>query len=399
MKKSSVVNSSSTPSPQLKPELKAVLGSLDVQLEEELSRYRRYRRQTTPPPAPKPTNSYTQKPSEVLSVSQTESNIEPSSAPSKPVGKTQAPKTPSGWESVVIPTSAPLAARSEQTESESSVNGHSSSTTPRNPYEPQGYLESSEKLVRSLEERRARRRQRSWAASLFTPIGIGSMVLFLFSCIGLGYLVMSPSGMATLGLNRWLRFNNQNASEENEITNPRALEPQPNLANREFVDLNLNTLSNVNPNPNPIPAPAPQTPPPANSQNVTPPSPPPSGPTMNNLTNELLPDPVPPTPRPAPAPAPAPTPTPQPPGGAATRPNANPVRANDGLYYVVISYTDERSLQRAREVVPDAYVREFQTGVKVQMGALDNADAAKRLAEELRVQGISVQYDTPSRGE
>jgi alkanesulfonate monooxygenase SsuD/methylene tetrahydromethanopterin reductase-like flavin-dependent oxidoreductase (luciferase family) len=122
---------------------------------------------------------------------------------------------------------------------------------------------------------------------------------------------------------------------------------------------------------------------------------------MSNLTNELLPDPVPATPKPAPAPtvAPVQTPTPQPPAGAATKPNTAPVRANDGLYYVVTSYTDERALEKVREVVPDAYVREFKTGVKVQMGALDNQAAAQRLAEELRVQGVSVQYDTPKTGE
>jgi cell division septation protein DedD len=120
---------------------------------------------------------------------------------------------------------------------------------------------------------------------------------------------------------------------------------------------------------------------------------------MSNLTNELLPDPVPPTPKPTTAPAPAPAPVPKPAAGAATKPNTNPVRASDSLYYVVTSYTDERSLEKAREVVPDAYVREFKTGVKVQMGALDNPEAAKRLAEELRVQGISVQYDTPKAGQ
>ena len=402
MNQSSVVNSNKSSDAQLQPALKAVLGSLDVQLEEELSRYRRYRRKTTPTPtsAKPPSSSYTQKPSEVLSVSAGESNIEPSSAPATPVAKSPTSQIPSGWESVVVPSSAPLAPRLSETESGSSTNGHSSPPSPVNPYAPQGYLESSQQLVSSLEERRARRRKRSWVGSLLTPVGIGSMLLFLLSCIGLGYVVMSPSGMATLGLNRWWKFN-QNPQQTDETADPRPLEPKPNLAAREFVDLELSTLSNINPNPNPIPAPTTQTPVPPNAQNLTPPSPLPSGPGMSNLTNELLPDPVPATPKPAPAPtvAPVQTPTPQPPAGAATKPNTAPVRASDGLYYVVTSYTDERSLEKVREVVPDAYVREFKTGVKVQMGALDNQAAAQRLAEELRVQGVSVQYDTPKTGE
>jgi hypothetical protein len=406
MSQSSVVNSSQS-SDSLQPALKAVLGSLDVQLEDELSRYRRYRRKTTPATAAKkPSNSYTQKPSEVLSVSDGENNIEPSSPPSSQ-SKSSSSQTSSGWESVVLPGSAPLAPRSPKTQLQSEPSYANSSGSPftsssSNANEPDGYLESSQQLVKSLEERRAKRRQRSWAASLFTPVGIGSMLLFLLSCIGLGYVVMSPSGMATLGLNRWLSKLNPNAQQTDETTDPNtieSIEPQPNLAAREFVDLDLDTLSNINPSPNPIPAPTTQTPTPTNGQNLTPPSPLPSGPGMSNLTNELLPDPVPPTPKPTTAPAPAPAPVPKPAAGAATKPNTNPVRASDSLYYVVTSYTDERSLEKAREVVPDAYVREFKTGVKVQMGALDNPEAAKRLAEELRVQGISVQYDTPKAGQ
>ncbi|MDY7023646.1 MAG: SPOR domain-containing protein, partial [Cyanobacteriota bacterium] len=162
----------------------------------------------------------------------------------------------------------------------------------------------------------------------------------------------------------------------------------------EFVELDLDTLSNISPNPAPIPVVPPA--PAANSQNLTPPSPLPSGPGMNNLTNELLPEPVLPTPKPA---APAQTVTPKPASGAATKPKTNPVQAPDGLYYVVTTYTNPQSLEKARTVVADAYVRDFKTGKKVQLGALDNPEAAKRLAEQLRVQGISVQFDAPKTGE
>ncbi|MFO7090604.1 hypothetical protein B9R42_15245, partial [Arthrospira platensis PCC 7345] len=108
-------------------------------------------------------------------------------------------------------------------------------------------------------------------------------------------------------------------------------------------------------------------------------------------------------PAPAPAPAggttpqanastPANTPTP-------TQVNANPVRAEDGFYYVVTDYENEARLETVRQVVPDAYIRRFKTGVKIQMGALGDAESAKLLAEELRAEGIAVQFDTPSPGE
>ena len=53
MSQTSEINSPQPSQPELKPQLKAVLGYLDVQLESELTRYRRHRRrnkQTTPDP-------------------------------------------------------------------------------------------------------------------------------------------------------------------------------------------------------------------------------------------------------------------------------------------------------------------------------------------------------------
>lgn len=331
--------------------------------------------------------------------------IEPSFSPtSSSQSQTPSSESPTGWESVVIPQSAPLAVRSNQ------ENTHSSTTSQETPTRDQvnpspseesptglnGYLESSEKLVKSLDERptRSRRRQRSGVASLFTPVGMGSMLLFLASCLTLGYVVLSPSGMESLGLNRWFKFNAGGTNSEDAAeTTIEAVEPQPNLANREFVDLDLNTLSNINPSPTPIPSATTQPSTPAPNNNLTPPSTLPSGPGMNNLTNELIPDPV------APTPKPAPQVTPKPATGAATKPKTEPIEAQDGFYYVVTTYNGERSLDKAREVVPDAYVREFETGVKIQMGALDTPASAQLLAEELRVQGISIQYDTPKAGE
>jgi hypothetical protein len=113
------------------------------------------------------------------------------------------------------------------------------------------------------------------------------------------------------------------------------------------------------------------------------------------MTNELIPAPTWVTPQPQPQPQPVQTPTPQPPGGAATRSPAQPVEAEDGYYYVVIDYQNDGSLEQAQAAIPDAYVREFKTGTKVQMGALEDAATARKLAEQLRVQGLTVEFDVP----
>jgi hypothetical protein len=72
-----------------------------------------------------------------------------------------------------------------------------------------------------------------------------------------------------------------------------------------------------------------------------------------------------------------------------------PARAADGFYYVVTDYTDEKSLQQARTAVPDAYVRNFSKGVKIQMGALNDAASAELLVKELQAKGVKPQYYQP----
>ncbi|NEP46861.1 MAG: hypothetical protein F6K35_49835 [Okeania sp. SIO2H7] len=69
-----------------------------------------------------------------------------------------------------------------------------------------------------------------------------------------------------------------------------------------------------------------------------------------------------------------------------------PIQSPDGWFYVVKEYAGENSLDQAREIVPDAYIRQTTDGPKIQMGALLDAESAKRLLKELEEQGISAQY-------
>lgn len=422
MSQASEIKSPQPSQPELKPQLKAVLGYLDVQLESELTRYRRHRRRTkqTTPDSSGQTSPQFEQATDAVAVAMN------GSAASE--GKLFEPQTqPSGWETVVDAKSAPLAiATQAPSTTPPQTNGAEpavsfSLKSPASPKTPSdGYLESTEALIKSIEERRSHPQEnRSLVASLLTPLGITSMVLFLLSCTALSYVISSPSGRNSLGLNRFFPTPTANptpAQPPTLATTETSLPPtdslSPNLAAKEFVNLNLDTLSHINPNPNPVPLPSVPAPlPPSPATTLPAPSNNPtssSDPGLNNLTQELLPKkPVIPAVTPPVTGQGTNTSTIQPGGGAtptvatarATTPTparpTEPIKSGDGYYYVVLDYKGERSFEQAKEVVPDAYIAEFKTGKKIQLGALTDAAGAKRLRDELQVQGIPAYYDVP----
>ncbi|WP_293146801.1 MULTISPECIES: SPOR domain-containing protein [unclassified Microcoleus] len=405
-KRSSVESPSQSSSTPIKPALQAVLGCLDVNLEAELTTYRRHRRRA-------------------------EQWVSPSVRSGQPTATTEPQKSqnlPQAAEEAQQPLSLPLSLGGVQGDSPlaTTLGGTKISS---NTFAPNNYLESSEKLIESLDEAKAEpAEERSLAASLLTPLGLSSMLLFLLSCTALGYAVMHPSSLVKMaGLNRFLDrtsttpSTNESPAATTVDSSSKELPKAPNLASKEFVELDLNTLSNVNPTTSPIASPSPKASIPPN-----PPAPPaPIGavpiPTedgnpargreqgLNNISTALLPSPspsaaqtvptlptLPPTPSPAqPAAAPtvaASTATAAP---AAAAPLGRPTRASDGFYYVVTDYTNEKALQQARIAVPDAYVRNFSKGVKIQMGALNDSASAERLAKELQAKGVKPQFYQP----
>lgn len=394
--------SSSTP---IKPALQAVLGSLDVNLEAELTTYRRHRRRAEQWVSPsvrtgKQTATTEQQLAQKLPLEAAEETQQPLSLPLSLAG---------------IQGDAPLATTRGGTKLSSSA------------FAPNNYLESSEKLIESLDESKAEPAvERSLAASLLTPLGLSSMLLFLLSCTALGYAVMYPSSLAKMvGLNRLLALrapspSDSPASTAISDTGTKELPKAPNLVSKEFVELDLSTLSNVNPTASAIPSPSPKASIPPNP--AAPPGPSAAVPIptedgnpargreqgLNNISTALLP-----SPRPSAQPVPTlptlpPTPSPAQPAAAspatasrataspaAASPLGRPARAADGFYYVVTDYTDEKSLQQARTAVPDAYVRNFSKGVKIQMGALNDAASAELLVKELQAKGVKPQYYQP----
>ncbi len=390
--------SSSTP---IKPALQAALGCMDVSLEAELTTYRRHRRRA-------------------------EQWVSPSVRTGKQTATTEQrlaenlpPDAPETQQPLSLPLSlggsqgdAPLATTREGTK----LSG--------NAFAPNKYLESSEKLIESLDEKTAEPEvERSLAASLLTPLGLSSMLLFLLSCTALGYAVMHPSSLARMaGLNRLLDRTTPSSSDNRantatSDTSTKELPKAPNLVSKEFVELDLSTLSNVKPTasstiaspspkasipPNPAAPPGPSAAVPIPTEDGNPARGREQG--LNNLSTALLPSPSPsaaqpvptlPTLPPTPSPAQSATAAPAAAAPAATAPLGKPTRAADGFYYVVTDYTNEKSLQQARTAVPDAYVRNFSKGVKIQMGALNDAASAERLAKELQAKGVKPQYYQP----
>lgn len=397
--------SSSTP---INPALQAALGCLDVNLETELTTYRRHRRRAEQWVSPS-----------VRPSTKTETtNQQP--------GQNQPPTAAEPTEqSLSIPLS--LGASSGEPPRTTTAGG----SQPIKPFistpPPNKYLESSEKLIESLDSPTAEAtEERSLAASLLTPLGLSSMLLFLLSCTALGYAVFYPSSLAKMvGLNRLVGSNtpSETQSSASKVTDTRSneLPKAPNLVSKEFVELDLSTLSNVKPTSSPIASPSPKAsiPPtpaavsdssgavPIPTEDGNPPTIKEKG--LNNLSTALLPSPtnnvaqtvptlptLPPTPSPLasnsvnPAPASPAVPSPAP---AATL--GSPARASDGFYYVVVDYTDAKSLEQARIAVPDAYVRKFSKGVKIQVGALNDAASAQRLVKELQAKGLKPQYYQP----
>ncbi len=391
----------------IKPALQAALGCMDVSLEAELTTYRRHRRRAEQWVSPSVrTGKQTATTEQQLAENQ----------PPEARGQTQQPLS--------MPLSlggsqgdAPLAT----TKGGTKLSG--------NAFAPNKYLESSEKLIESLDEETAEPAvERSLAASLLTPLGLSSMLLFLLSCTALGYAVMHPSSLAKMaGLNRLLDRTTPSPSDNSGTTaksdtGTKELPKAPNLASKEFVELDLSTLSNVKPTASSIASPSPKASIPPNP--AAPPGPSAAVPIptedgnpargreqgLNNLSTALLPSPspstaqsvptlptLPPTPSPAQSTTAAPVaaaPVTASPAATAA-PLGRPIRAADGFYYVVTDYTNEKALQQARTAVPDAYVRNFSKGVKIQMGALNDAASAERLVKELQAKGVKPQYYQP----
>ena len=411
MSQSSLAKSTKSSIYQLNPTLQAVMDSLDVQLEAELTRYRKYRKRTEQSQVSQQnSNKQIYKTPELISVSpgddQTTSPLplsEPKSLLEDPkISSTSANKNSPVEIEPPTPSELTMANRGDAEarngEKQTSQLGTDNSTV------PDDNLESSEKLLESLDKLKSRRQEQpNYLGSLFTPLGIISMFLFLISCTTLGYVLMNPSGLKNLGLDRLLRNTSaQQDTDETTAGNGQNREEQPlpkspDLASQEFVDLDLNTLSNVNPQPSQFPSPTatlkPAVPPPisGSSNTVAQPTYKP-GAELDNLSSTLLPQStqsanqqsVVTTPS-----SPVPSPTVK---NSDSSQITTPIQSENGWYYIVVDYVNEESLYNAQQIVSDAYIRETSNGMKIQMGAFWDPAKAKEFLQELRQEKLDAKY-------
>lgn len=394
------------------PTLRAALGSLDVQLEEELARYRKQRRAVPVMAASRIGQPPSHPPLEVVNLHLPSSPVAASALP--PTEETAAKSFPGGVDTPdSIVNSAPqnqLAAATgakigEELGSSSLVASHNPSATTA----PENYLESSEQLLKSLAEESAESKEEvetsSLADNLLTPLGMGSMLLLLLSSASIGYLLFNPALVQRLGLNRFFPGAAPVAISPSPVatTSPSIAPPaiSPNLANGGLENIDKNGISNLKPSENPARSPIPSVPSlPSPSAVVTPGRTNPaivSG--SPDLAGQLG---IPPVATPlATPPSPAvPKPSPSPSAAARPAPAPSPTATNprrDTYFYVVAVYDGDRSLAQARTIIPEAYLAEIPNqGTQIQMGAFLVEAEAKALIQELKQKGITASVYQPN---
>jgi hypothetical protein len=289
----------------INPVLQAALSSLDVQLEEELARYRRQRAGHSVSSPRGLRRHQTRKPLDLISIEQPRGQTQQralgmSKAPvmSFPLAmgnQTPAAEPPHETTQETIAQTSQLDARSSaisepgntlvfplSTKSTVDNSGSEPSvtqlTSPResagietdplaaDQAPPDDYLESSEKLLQSLsEEEETVQPEKRSPNRLLTPLALGSILLVLLSSATLVYLVTNRSLVTALGLDRLFGSKTPDTSSSPTETtvakgNPSKDAPianGPNLATEEFVDLNLDTLSHLQASPTPSASPSP----------------------------------------------------------------------------------------------------------------------------------------------
>ncbi|MEM9482245.1 MAG: hypothetical protein AAGA83_00985 [Cyanobacteria bacterium P01_F01_bin.116] len=397
----------SGPDTEIDPQLENVLRNLNVNLEDELMRYRRQRHGRVPPPPP-PRRTAQLKTIDLISVPATPGDSVPieSATPPPP------PPNPFLKQQLSEPEEDPELAELEQMmvqdTSTEEVSGAETDEellpVPVSDMPTEGYLESSEELLKSIAEEQT---EPESVPEPYSPerknnslLKLAGLVLVLLGGIGVGFAITYPSQLQNLRSQLWPAGEpddielTETADTPAEPASPLPSAdpsdasvdgykpPGPDLSTQEFKDLDdvqdLVTLELDTPNSTPFPpvsnpaqTPIPTTP--AVGQPAQSPA----------LSSSAAPGtPAPATTPPAPAPAAAPTP--------ATTPAAG------SNFYVVSAYTGDASLNKARELVPDAFVRNFNAGARIQLAAFDNQAQAEDQVAALTQQGAVVELFGPT---
>ncbi|MFB2835520.1 hypothetical protein [Floridanema evergladense] len=384
------------------PVVQGVLSCLDMQLEEEIALYRRKRSSKPVPQKPVSKSSVGQKGLNLISVPARESQVELLTPSIKEVKE-------DGAETLLnddreTTTAIPILNGKASVAEEAKLELPSPSPSLRKPGVgkelPDEYLQSSEALLKSLDDDEFVESTASPNNKLMTPLGIGSLLLLLVGAATLGYVAMNPATINHLAGNKGSDSASKVAAGGGK--NAGGIPNTPNLAQQEFVDLNLRTLSTVNPRGSAVNQAVPgatktQVP-------VNPPAPLPSPAAVTSrldLPSALIPPAVqsgilPPQIVQPPIPKTTPTVASSPKAKAAAI-NKTAVKKTtaakkaENKFLVVMSYGGDRSLAQARKVAPTALVRQLKQGKAIQLSAFPDEKAAQKKVQTLQKQGISAR--------
>ncbi|MBD2139761.1 hypothetical protein H6F32_19935 [Anabaena sp. FACHB-1237] len=410
--------------PGLKPALAAALASLEVQLDQELTKYRRIRN-TGKKHNYLNIQSFTASNNKTFNQSTTNiDTIIPNTGliEDKSISLPLIPVTaPSLTISNIISNSENVTTDEKPPNQEIYTNGtdteeminsivHSKPTTTETEEitsttdtvnHPDEYLESSEALLRSLnDELTPEIKPQSYSESVLSPTGIASMFLLLLASLILGYVVLNPKYLPKLNFN--LSNNNsfssistsKNAKPGDRIitsTTVPEITPiakYPNLASQEFTQVrDPNDVVGLKPKVNPTPVIPQITPttltiqPPLTS--IAPlPKLSPFIADVPNITNSSSSR----VSQISPSPSISTSSTPETKISLAPLPEDIKPGAN-GYYYIITDNDSKDSLAAAKKIVADAYLS--PNGKYIYLGALKTKDDVKRRLQELANQGVA----------
>ncbi|MBW4559732.1 MAG: hypothetical protein KME32_01025 [Mojavia pulchra JT2-VF2] len=411
--------------PGLKPALAAALASLEVQLDQELARYRRTRTGTRIPNQPRMGNYISSPSQQSVSVSTTldqpqqsvteiKVNTPPASAPDTPqrepvaaTAKTEdldnfdLPSIPEVPKTQTPPPPPPPRINSGSSIVRAGVQANKSENLlhpDETPKAPDDYLESSEALLRSLTDEQSQTKKPSNSNDgLLSPLGIGSMLLLLVASLTLGFIVFNPKSLTQINISKLFNSNSspskENTAKVESIPQPKPeveltpIPKYPNLAAKEFPEVKdpidvvgLKPKDQTTPTPLPSLAPAP-TVTPVETPPIQLPSQQPANP-----TGEL------PVPINSPIASTDQTAQNSPPADQ-TLPNPEIKPSADGFYHVVTDNQGDRAYTLVREIIPDAYLS--LDNKLIFLGAFKTQQEVQKHIQLLEAKGIKARIQQP----
>ena len=239
----------------LNPALTKALASLEVQLDQELTRYRRTRK-TSKQQTSRSGESYNRQRKTALLNDIQLPAVPPVTIPGENpflTTKTEAMNFPQEFaisdieENPTPPNSEKSSSSIVLTKIQPPENQTLLSTNDPSK-QPDDYLKSSESLLRSLTAEKTQTpnspNSPNSRNSVLSPIGIGSMLLLLLASLTLGYIVLNPKNLPKLNFSNLPNSNSSPIAENTEVIKNNSqliIEPKiatiakyPNLATQEF---------------------------------------------------------------------------------------------------------------------------------------------------------------------